>query len=199
MYHNLTRLGHIRAGYIGSVHGERNAVWKVIWSLGGPPKLSHFLWRACTNSVATQGRLYDRHVADNGLCILCGHEQESIVHALFDCPEVQQVWENSPFQVYLQDAPKTSFLALFSLLMEKTSRADLLSCSIIAWAAWAFRNSVVFNEPWGNLQSGVVGFLRLVEDYKVYAAAVFGGAKHLNNYPSNARWYTPSVGRVKVV
>ncbi|KAL2906566.1 Hydrogenase maturation factor HypA, partial [Bienertia sinuspersici] len=68
-----------------------------------------FLWRACTGSLATRGRLLDHHVVADGMCVLCGSEYESIVHAIFECPEVKSVWENSPMATHINDAPKESF------------------------------------------------------------------------------------------
>ena len=50
----LGRLGHLRGWALrfGNVGGE---AWRMIWGLGGPPKLSHFLWRACVGALATRG------------------------------------------------------------------------------------------------------------------------------------------------
>lgn len=44
----------------------------------------------------------------------------------------------------------------------------LLSCMALAWAAWSFCNSVVHNEPWGNIEVRTAGFLKLVHDYMEY-------------------------------
>lgn len=86
----LGRLGHI-TGWARRYSNDNQTVWKLICNIGGPPKLCHFLWRACRGALATQGRLLDRHVVESGMCILCGEDQESIIHALFLCPEVAKV------------------------------------------------------------------------------------------------------------
>ncbi|KAL2933421.1 hypothetical protein RDABS01_016540 [Bienertia sinuspersici] len=101
---------------------------------GGPPKVSHFLGRACTGSLATKGRLLDRHVAADGMCTLCGCEYEPIVHAIFECPEVKSVWENSPMATHINDVPKESFFALFNWLRERLNKGELLRCVTMAWA-----------------------------------------------------------------
>lgn len=109
----LGRLGHIQ-GWSQQYAGIGEAVWKEIWKLGGPPKLIHFIWKACTNSLATQGRLRERHVTDDAMCLLCGDANESIIHTLIECPEVQQVWMSSPFADVVQAAPKSSFMDVFA-------------------------------------------------------------------------------------
>lgn len=65
----------------------------------------------------------DRHVTEDGMCTLCGFEQESIIHALVACPKIQNVWERSPFSTAIMDALKTNFMSFFGDLMNKLSKA----------------------------------------------------------------------------
>ncbi|KAL2941643.1 hypothetical protein RDABS01_029993 [Bienertia sinuspersici] len=126
----LGRLGHV-SGWAQRIGGTDDATWRAIWNLGGPPKVSHFLWRACTG------------------------------------------------------------------LRERLNKGELLRCVTMAWACWSFRNSAVFANPWGDLQKGVMGFLRLVEDYGHYSRAVF---THLEQpaAPSRTAWCVPTAGNVKI-
>ncbi|XP_057248279.1 uncharacterized protein LOC125493714 [Beta vulgaris subsp. vulgaris] len=156
----LGRLGHLRGwlGRFGDVNGE---VWKVIWGLDGPPKLKHFVWRACMGALATRGRLKDRHIlATKGAAsIVAGRMSLSLMP--------------------------------FSARLEKN---DLLSFLALAWAAWSYRNSVTFEEPWLNVQVRVMGFLKLVSEYKNYAASVYRAEPAALAYQSRARWVAPSEG-----
>uniref|UniRef100_A0A803MDK2 Reverse transcriptase zinc-binding domain-containing protein n=1 Tax=Chenopodium quinoa TaxID=63459 RepID=A0A803MDK2_CHEQI len=86
----LARMGHV-SGWTERFRGDRAAIWNAIWNNGGPPKLCQFLWRACTKSLATLGRLRQRHVRDNGVCGVFHNSQESIVHAIFLCPNNRDV------------------------------------------------------------------------------------------------------------
>lgn len=61
------RLGHL-CGWAERFDGDNSEVWQAVWNVGGPPKLSHFIWRAC---LATRGRLHDHHILDDGLCNHC--------------------------------------------------------------------------------------------------------------------------------
>ncbi|XP_010666804.1 uncharacterized protein LOC104883925 [Beta vulgaris subsp. vulgaris] len=192
----MGRLGHIR-GWQDRFGGDNGDIWRAIWNLGGPPKLHHFVWRACTGALATRGRLMDRHIIEDGTCPHCNAGKETIVHTIFRCPLVKSIWESSPFLCYVAEGPGESFMALFAWLRSKLDANGLLEVMALAWGAWSYRNSVVHLEPWQNIDVGVAGFQRLVMDYRTYANAVhrsppFGGVI------SRASWIPPGVGRFKL-
>ena len=93
--------------------GDKSDLWRAICNLGAPPKLSHFVWHACSGALATMDRLCERHIIEDGECGHCLGERETIVHAIFHCSLVQPIWKNSMFAHYLVDAPTTSFIDLF--------------------------------------------------------------------------------------
>ncbi|XP_021722930.1 uncharacterized protein LOC110690413 [Chenopodium quinoa] len=190
----LARMGHVR-GWTDRFGGDRAETWNSIWNLDGPPKLRQFVWRACTGSLATFGRLQQRHVRTDGMCSLCNEQQESIVHAIFFCSNVKQVWDLSPFAELICKAPCDSFFELYEWMKGKVGSSELLTFVAYAWATWSYRNSVVFENPWQCRDVGVLGFLRLVKDYKSYATAV-------NVCPpaavSRSTWKAPSAGLIRV-
>ncbi|KMT13728.1 hypothetical protein BVRB_4g081080 [Beta vulgaris subsp. vulgaris] len=143
----LGRLGHLK-GWMNRFGGGNGDAWSIIWNLGGPPKLAHFLWRACVAALATRGRLYDRHLLVDGTCAHCAEQSESIVHAICTCSLVAPIWDSSPFHQLIVDCPSSSFVELFMWMHSKLDRSDLLSFASLAWAAWSFRNSVTHAEPW---------------------------------------------------
>ena len=192
----LGRLGHIR-GWAQRFGGDNGDVWKAVWNLGGPPKLHHFVWRACTESLATKGRLMDRHIIDDGMCQHCQGGKETIVHAVFKCSLVKSIWESSAFLQDIGAGPDSSFMDMFVWLKSKLDTGSLLEAMALAWGAWSYRNSVVHNEPWNNIDVGVAGFLKLVLDYKGYATAVHQ-ATSFTPIVSRACWCPPRVGRIKI-
>ena len=77
--HNLfwlhTRDGRytVKFGYwLGSLDGRENAdiipsepddvLWKTLWNLFCPPKLKHFIWRACVSSLVVNEERHQRHI-----------------------------------------------------------------------------------------------------------------------------------------
>lgn len=66
--------------------------WHKVWSLPCPSKIKVFLWRALQGSLPTVSFLYRRHVPSHSGCFRCSYEEESLVHALRDCPLSKGVW-----------------------------------------------------------------------------------------------------------
>lgn len=126
----LGRIGHLQ-GWMDRFGGDNGEIWRTVWNVEGQPKLHHFIWRACTGSLATEGRLKDRHILDDGRCTHCEMEDESITHAILRCSLVSSIWENSPSIHYVRDGPSSSFMDFFVWLRSRLEKQDLLS--LISW------------------------------------------------------------------
>ena len=123
-------------GSLGPFEGLGGTIWwddlvdrrvkygKGVWHIGGPPKLSHFLWRACTGALATKGQLYARHIVGDAICSRWGHASDTIIHAISRCSLVSPIWDLSPFSRYVEDAPDSSFMELFVWIKEKLEAPD---------------------------------------------------------------------------
>lgn len=79
----LAMLGNTQAWNNGAGPNDTE-LWKGVWSIDGPNKLKHFVWRACKGSMAVKERLYHRHITTDNVCQICG-EEETIIHSLFFC------------------------------------------------------------------------------------------------------------------
>ena len=75
-----------------SYRDPRTPLWKQIWLLKIPPKIIIFSWKACVNALPTMSNLRKRGVSTDGLCSVCGLEDETILHALCSCNAVKEVW-----------------------------------------------------------------------------------------------------------
>ncbi|XP_060971024.1 uncharacterized protein LOC133037644 isoform X2 [Cannabis sativa] len=54
------------------------------------PKLKHFLWRACHDILPTSHNLFKRKALPSPCCCRCLCHDETLEHALFRCPTVQE-------------------------------------------------------------------------------------------------------------
>jgi ribonuclease HI len=75
-------------GYQGEME---NTTWRKIWKLHVPEGVKTFTWmmlhgRLLTNSLKSKMRLY------NAMCVFCGDVEETILHALRDCPRAMDKW-----------------------------------------------------------------------------------------------------------
>uniref|UniRef100_A0A803NE16 CCHC-type domain-containing protein n=1 Tax=Chenopodium quinoa TaxID=63459 RepID=A0A803NE16_CHEQI len=62
----------VKSGYWLAKHGPatiqrqpQDEIWRIIWSMKIPPKLAHFLWRACKGFLVVRERLVNRHIIEN--------------------------------------------------------------------------------------------------------------------------------------
>lgn len=87
----LGRLGAINKWATGTSVEEKKC-WQIVWNLHGPPKLKHFLWRACHGILAVMERLFYRHCTSSSLCTICQQQPEKVTHALFSCKYAKEIW-----------------------------------------------------------------------------------------------------------
>lgn len=50
-----------------------------------------------------------RHIRESGRCPVCDHDEETIMHALFDCKYTSLIWMHSEFMGLLMEAPSSTF------------------------------------------------------------------------------------------
>ena len=66
--------------------------WSRIWKLNVPPKVRNFVWRACTDILPTRANLYRRKIPIDPLCSICKQTDETVEHAIWECPLASNVW-----------------------------------------------------------------------------------------------------------
>lgn len=54
-----------------------------------------FLWRALSNILPTMEKLKEKRVVNVSNCRVCGHVEESVMHALVGCDWAEEVWRLS--------------------------------------------------------------------------------------------------------
>jgi hypothetical protein len=67
-------------------------VWREIWKLKLPNAEKKFLWRACHEILPTRTNLHRRKIVEDDLCHLCGQEEETVLHVLWQCPAAADAW-----------------------------------------------------------------------------------------------------------
>ena len=191
----LARLGHLRTWAL-QFGARETELWRDVWRVEGPPKLNHFIWRACKGSLAVAERLASRHVAVSSQCPVCGCAEESIIHALFECTHAQQLWSASEWGSLLIDAPSTSFADRFAWFKSRGDGEEVRRFYALAWAAWFCRNKCVYEHENPDAVRMGCSFVKLVSDYKEYADKVFNPPSVSS--PMVSSWSPPMEGWVKL-
>ena len=62
------------------------------WKLKAPTKICHLIWQWLTGHVAVTRNLVRRNMRCDNYCPRCGEAEETVTHAIFECPPALQVW-----------------------------------------------------------------------------------------------------------
>ncbi|XP_048623794.1 uncharacterized protein LOC125592583 [Brassica napus] len=65
------------------------------WKLKAPTKICHLMWQLLTGHVAVTRNLVRRNMRCDNYCPRCGEAEETVTHAIFECPPARQVWSLS--------------------------------------------------------------------------------------------------------
>ncbi|KAL2900568.1 hypothetical protein RDABS01_025650 [Bienertia sinuspersici] len=175
----LSKLGHLRDWYDESYDIER-ACWKTIWNMEGPPRLKHFVWRACKGALAVMERLYDRYIIPSMECKVCDSSCETIIHALLSCKYSNEIWARTNLNMLILDALNKLLSRAFDLASKQAKSAGLV-------------DNV---EPKANVVAR--GFVSLTEDYCVVNNDHRRVAGSRRGIISATQWLPPHQPFVKV-
>ena len=86
-----------------------------------------------------------RCVITNPTCTFCTSQTEDVLHALWCCSNVSQVWDGDPQWQSRRGSSHSSFSHLLSTVMESECNTELFA--MIAWTLWFRRNKSSFSPP----------------------------------------------------
>lgn len=70
----------------------KSTAWKICWKLRVPNVAKMFLWKAFNNLLPTKSNMSKKGVTKDNLCPICGLEEETVSHILWDCGSAKDVW-----------------------------------------------------------------------------------------------------------
>lgn len=62
------------------------------WKLKCSPKLIHFVWQVLSGTLPVLKNLKAHGINCDPRCSICGAEEESVYHVIFECPPALPVW-----------------------------------------------------------------------------------------------------------
>lgn len=66
--------------------------WKCLWNLKVPPKMTNLIWRTGSRCLPIRCHLLIKRVVIDATCPMCGIEDETTLHCLVTCREIQEYW-----------------------------------------------------------------------------------------------------------
>ena len=157
---------HREMGVEQSTVGEEKRFWNRTWKMNVPPKVRNFVWRACTDILPTRANLYRRKVPIDPLCSICGQTDETVGHALWECPMARNVSAMAQGRLQKCGIVAQNFFHLVRQLEEKLTGKEMETWATVAWAIWNARNRFCFEEKQSQPQDILQGASTLLQDYQ---------------------------------
>ncbi|KAL5144529.1 Leishmanolysin-like peptidase [Glycine soja] len=132
-YHQATH----PQGWVPPISSEiPRDMWKKFWKIKSIPKCLNLSWRACKSVLPVMKNLPSRGLEVDIRCPCCGEREETVMHALLLCEEVNQIWFASHLggRVLIND--DVPFVIWFY---------DCIICELL-WTIWYMRNQWVFQK-----------------------------------------------------
>ena len=173
-----------------STIGGNKKFWADLWKLRVPNKVKTFAWRVCTNSLLTMENLLKRKVVQLALCSNSKREPENVVHALWGCEKVRQVWGREFDGLRTAHTQGLSFPDLFGLTA--LSQRGLELFIMICWSIWNHHNKSRANDPvvpLNKLSAWAIQYLQEFQQQKKHAI--------MKMPPKPAIWKPPDPSFVK--
>nr|XP_021852026.1 uncharacterized protein LOC110791585 [Spinacia oleracea] len=180
----------VRSAYhLGQSHyvGDVEQRWCDLWKADISPKVRHFLWRCCSNSLPTKALLRSRHIADEAVCALCGEEDETLGHALFSCSRVRPLWTACDCDQAVQAWDLHSFGETMASWMDNADPKLCQRVLFLIWSLWHRRNKWTFDRASEPDCVFVNRVGRLVEDFGTYTTKIYGKQLHGSGRSSGVR------------
>ena len=171
---------------------QSKQIWNAIWNLNVPNRIKIFLWRAGLNALPSRMNLVKRKVLCDPICPSCGVERETILHALWSCPALAEVWSIHFAWLSRQTRCCSNFLDLLQSCCTKRDCFELFA--VISSIIWTRRNKMRAGEPTVPLKRINAVARDTLQEFLVANPPSCGFAPP----PSLVKWLPPPMSWVKV-
>jgi hypothetical protein len=131
----------------GSSSTDEKKMWVSLWGLQIPNAEKNFLWRACHEILPTKASLCRRKVTKDALCPICGLEEETCFHILWDCPLARDVWSGSLKKFQKSALDGLTFGQIVEEIFKRCNGGEIRLFAGIARRVWFRRNDIVHGGP----------------------------------------------------
>jgi ribonuclease HI len=171
-------------------------VWNTIWGLKIPAKIRHFLWRACHESLPTRINLHHRHVIQDPSCGNCNYWNETVLHALWQCNTLEEIWNSVPWGRRLVHNHYLNFMELFHHCHLDLSPSELQLFAFTTWSIWYRRNCQRLNQQPAPLNQLMPRAQHLLSEFQA-AQESPSSTSGQSDPPTKVSWKPPQPGRYK--
>ncbi|OMO68571.1 hypothetical protein COLO4_29577 [Corchorus olitorius] len=132
-----------------SSHNIAESTWRKIWSMKVPKKIRNFLWRVCSNSIATNFLLWKRKLKGTPCCPFCENVEETPEHVLLLCPWTKCVWFGIALGCRIDRESVTTFDKWYeNIALDKGCKREsdyiYIMVGYTCWNIWKERCKAIF-------------------------------------------------------
>nr|POE88997.1 hypothetical protein CFP56_51881 [Quercus suber] len=132
-----------------------------------------------------------RKIINEVRCEHCKEQKEDVIHALYQCPKLQDLWSKNERWNHSSLKQATSFIDLIGYVFADNRNPDLFS--MVAWAIWNRRNNLRLGKVAASLDELLSQSLDRIRDFKLNNSSL---ATTVGRPPT--RWQAPDQDTYKV-
>jgi hypothetical protein len=176
-----------------SDRGALGRSWRTPWRLRVPNAEKNFMWRACHEILPTKYNLFKQKIVSDPLCPICGLENETSLHILWECSSARDVWSScgKTLQTSTWAGPTFSHIVKEIFACEEEVIKQFVA---LVRKIWTRRNSAIFEGKFAHPDVLVHQAKESVTDYE--SAQVSLRLRALT--VEYTRWQAPNPGWIKV-
>jgi hypothetical protein len=171
-------------------------VWNAIWSLKIPAKVRHFLWRACHEALPTRTNLHLRHVIQDPRCDNCKDTNEMVLHALWQCKSLKEIWTAAPWSSSMIQNQYLNFMELFHHCHSTLPDPKFQLFATTTWLIWYQRNCQRLNQQQAPINQLRMRAQQLLSEF-LAAQVSHSSTTGQPAPPIKVSWQPPQPGRYK--
>ena len=107
-----------------------------------------------------------RKIISEDLCEQCRNQKEDVVHALYHCQKLLDLWTKVDLWNHSSLQQTTSFIDLMGCVF--TDNRDPVLFSMAAWAIWNWRNNLRLRKPAVSLGELLSQSKERLREFKLY-------------------------------
>ena len=119
-----------------------------------------------TLTLPTSANLCRRRVPVDPTCTICQQHDETVAHALWECPLARNMWAMVRGKLKKCNSEAPNFYTLARQLEEKLPKKDLEEWAMVSWSIWNARNRFHFEEKQSMPSDILHGATTLLQKYQ---------------------------------
>ena len=176
-------------------HSDRNSeLWKLIWGLDVPNKVQNFVWRSGKDAIPVKANLKRRKILNEGTCDQCGQEEESVLHAIWECLKLNPIWDAIPELSFPQVRSFNDIKELLLYVSNVCNKVELMVA--IMWNIWFRRNQFRVSNKDHPISQVIPASQQALLNYQ--RSSNIQRTQRINLPPNRVAWNLPPDGCVKI-